>query len=118
MDRRCLDWVIHCGQRLGGDPAVVPRDPPEIAHIAGSQERQIRLTNGDILRGRVRVQFLVPRLQKVALNTRPVPLANAIVTHDVQDAHPDVITVASPTRHCRQRHSCEQPARGILGRAA
>eukprot|EP00955_Chlamydomonas_euryale_P104374 365561-Chlamydomonas_euryale.AAC.4 len=39
---------------------------------------------------------------------------DAVVAHDVEDAHADVVAVASAARQPRQREACVQPAQHVL----
>ena len=48
---------------------------------------------------------------------RPVALADAVVAHDVQDAHADVVAVAAAARQPGEREARVQPAPGVGGGA-
>ena len=61
------DRVVHVGQHVARDVATVPQNLPEVAVVAGVQEGQVGLADGDVLRRGVGVQLLVPLLQEVAL---------------------------------------------------
>ena len=45
---------------------------------------------------------------------RPVPLLDAVGAHDVEDAHADVVTVATPSRQPGQCHAGVRAAHAIL----
>lgn len=63
------DGVVHGLQLLPGDLAVVPEHPEVVVVVGRVQVRQVRLADGDVFRGGVGVQLLVPLLQKLLLKS-------------------------------------------------
>ena len=65
------DGLVHAREALRRQAPVVPGHPPEVVHVVGFQERQVRLADGNVLGRRVLVQLLVPLLDEAVLDTLP-----------------------------------------------
>jgi hypothetical protein len=81
----------------------VPPKLPEIARTV--QKVEVRLGDGNVVRGRVTVKFLVPLCEKGALDAGPVAFLYPVVSKKVQDGHADSVAVTTATRENPERHA-------------
>ena len=94
---------------------VVPQVRPEIVPVAGVEEVEVRLADVDVIDCGVGVELLVPLRDERVLDTRAVPLLDAVLAHKLQDAEADVVAVAAAARQRAQSGAVQLSRHAVLG---
>ena len=103
VERGAVDAVraptrLHTGQIFSRQAGVIPQVRPEIVPVTGVQKVQVCLANLHIIGRGVRVKLLMPLRDERILDSRTMSLFDAVRSHDVQDAHANIVAVASSAR--------------------
>mmetsp|Transcript_2485 Transcript_2485/g.6191 ORF Transcript_2485/g.6191 Transcript_2485/m.6191 type:complete len:356 (+) Transcript_2485:2318-3385(+) len=104
---------LHLREIFLCEIAVLVEVPPEVIPVATpTKEVQVCLAYGNVVRRGARVQLLVPLLDEFALDARPMSFLDAIVSHDVQDSHSDVVSSSATSREVP--HQKAEEAAGFI----
>jgi hypothetical protein len=70
---------LHRRKVLLAQLVVLPEVPPKVIPVAAAAQKvQVRLADGDVVPSGVAVQLLVPLRNELVLDSRPVPLLDAV----------------------------------------
>ena len=106
---------LHLRQVVLGEPVVIPQVRPEIVPRAGVKEVEVRLADVDVVDGGVGVELLVPLLDERVLDAGAVPLLDAVLAHNLEDAEADVVAVAAAAGERGERDAEELASHAALG---
>ena len=106
---------LHLRQVVLGEPVVIPQVCPEILPHAGVKEVEVRLADVDVVDGGVGVELLVPLLDERVLDAGAVPLLDAVLAHNLEDAEADVVAVAAAAGERGERDAEELASHAALG---
>ena len=106
---------LHLRQVVPCEPVVIEQVGPEIFPHAGVKEVEVRLADVDVVDGGVGVELLVPLLDERVLDAGAVPLLDAVIAHNLEDAEADVVAVAAAAGERGERDAEELASHAALG---
>mmetsp|Transcript_12135 Transcript_12135/g.28360 ORF Transcript_12135/g.28360 Transcript_12135/m.28360 type:complete len:239 (-) Transcript_12135:59-775(-) len=84
---------------LVGEPISV-KMAPVVVWVASLEEANVGIRNDEVVGSAVGVQLLVPLLDEVILNPRPMTLLESVPTHNIQNLKAHSVAVASAAGNC------------------